>query len=243
MPFYDYSQNNSGGNFVGSWHYIIVEALSASSADTEAQSWGAYFDGCAYGRDCSCCGDRWHQAYGSGTPTPMYYGVELNDTEDNLILANPDMGSFAFHPVDILVVFADGSRKEWHFTLEHWAKAKKLKLAATEFLYGFRVYTGRPYSVSGIWKCYKTDYGSADWFAANGNDSIRGLGWIIETKYALGITFGSTTKRQAQEKQILVKAALKTINTEVEKAALTTITNLENRTGKDIADILLKLYT
>lgn len=66
MAFYTYNQNNSGGKFTfdhrnGISLYVIVEAETAKEADEKAEDIGLYFDG-AY--DCSCCGNRWHEAGG-----------------------------------------------------------------------------------------------------------------------------------------------------------------------------------
>ena len=71
--FYTYRQNNSYGVFDvddNVKHYVIIEADSASGADEKAESIGLYFDGVEKGRDCPCCGDRWHKAYSLG------YGIE-----------------------------------------------------------------------------------------------------------------------------------------------------------------------
>lgn len=65
MPFYYYNQNNSGGSFDAEYGYgLYVEANTAAEADARATEVGVYFNGCDDGRDCSCCGDRWHEADG-----------------------------------------------------------------------------------------------------------------------------------------------------------------------------------
>lgn len=63
MGFYEYRQNNSGGEF----HinndlavHVFIEADSPSEANSKAEDIGIYFDGVRQGDDCSCCGDRWH---------------------------------------------------------------------------------------------------------------------------------------------------------------------------------------
>lgn len=86
--FYTYNQNNSGGTFVHSKskniaHYVIVEAESKEDADNRAEDIGLYFDGCANGQDCSCCGDRWSRAWEEGTETPEVFGKHPNDHEDS----------------------------------------------------------------------------------------------------------------------------------------------------------------
>lgn len=64
MPWFEYSQNNSGGSFVhdpqrGIGCRVWVEAADAEEADYKAQRIGLYFDGVHNGPDCHCCGDRW----------------------------------------------------------------------------------------------------------------------------------------------------------------------------------------
>lgn len=74
--FYVYRQNNSGGYFIGP-KFVIVQAVSADHADDLASDHGdVYFNGCASGADCSCCGDRWHTQWEDGYES-------LNDAIDN----------------------------------------------------------------------------------------------------------------------------------------------------------------
>ena len=77
MPFYTFSQNNSGGRFRGP-EYVIIEAGNAGEANRIAvEDADIYFDGCYKGIDCDCCGDRWHPAYeDEGTETPEIYGED-----------------------------------------------------------------------------------------------------------------------------------------------------------------------
>ena len=80
MPFYLYSQNNSGGSFVyddrrGVAEYVVVEADSADQANERAESAGLYFDGEG---DCECCGNRWCEAWEDGGDTaPMVYNTPV----------------------------------------------------------------------------------------------------------------------------------------------------------------------
>ncbi len=61
--FYAFRQNNSAGLFdEGVGHVVLVEAATADEANQRAQAVGVYFHGCAMGRDCPCCGDRWWPA-------------------------------------------------------------------------------------------------------------------------------------------------------------------------------------
>lgn len=77
MPFFTYSQNNSGGSFVTNdrvCQYVIVEANNVAEADTVAEGLGVYFDGVETGVDCDHCGNRWWPADGRGTEKPEIYG-------------------------------------------------------------------------------------------------------------------------------------------------------------------------
>lgn len=60
LKWFEFNQNNSGGSFDKEMGYTLwVQAHSPSEADAIAESNGVYFNGCAIGRDCDCCGDRW----------------------------------------------------------------------------------------------------------------------------------------------------------------------------------------
>lgn len=76
--WWQYTQNNSGGFFEGH-HYMVVEALNPKHADMRAEENGAYFDGCETGRDCRCCGDRWHRSHGTGSLAPAVYDEPLDE--------------------------------------------------------------------------------------------------------------------------------------------------------------------
>lgn len=78
--FYTFVQNNSGGSFVVNSEvttYVIIEADSADEANQIAESKGIYFDGCATGDDCECCGDRWYTVDGyDAEQVPSIYGED-----------------------------------------------------------------------------------------------------------------------------------------------------------------------
>lgn len=83
MPFFHYDQNNSGGRFTFDKEHglsceVIIEADSPEEADSILISRGGYFNGCADGRDCRCCGDRWSRAYGNGDPVPTIHGRPIS---------------------------------------------------------------------------------------------------------------------------------------------------------------------
>lgn len=79
MPWYCFTQNNSGGSFDfneqdGITHHVVIEADDATEANYRAGRIGIYFNGCETGSDCPCCGDRWSEAWrDEGTPEPMVY--------------------------------------------------------------------------------------------------------------------------------------------------------------------------
>lgn len=83
MPFFHYSQNNSGGGFdyepdTGISCNVIIEAESSSEANDRARRIGMYFDGVPKGYDCGCCGDRWYETWrDEGDTEPMIYGRAL----------------------------------------------------------------------------------------------------------------------------------------------------------------------
>ena len=62
--FFEFNQNNSGGEFVVDGklcHRLFIEANSPQEACDKAVAMGVYFDGVKDGRDCDCCGDRWYE--------------------------------------------------------------------------------------------------------------------------------------------------------------------------------------
>ena len=76
--FFTFHQNNSGGNMVVNddvCECVIVEAEDAEAANVKAEKIGLYFDGSG---DCSCCGNRWYEAYGKGDKVPSEYGQPIS---------------------------------------------------------------------------------------------------------------------------------------------------------------------
>ncbi len=79
--FFEFHQNNSGGDFVfeeaeGITHNVIIEARDGEHANSIAEGIGLYWNGCEDGRDCECCGDRWYPVWSEkdGYDTPTLYG-------------------------------------------------------------------------------------------------------------------------------------------------------------------------
>lgn len=65
--FYEFDQNNSGGNFITNDRLcarVVIEADSSEDAMDKAEELGCYWDGVSKGMDCGCCGDRWYPASG-----------------------------------------------------------------------------------------------------------------------------------------------------------------------------------
>ena len=101
--FYTFNQNNSGGDFiindnVAEW--VIIEADSADDANDRAERIGIYFDGCADGYDCSCCGDRWYRQWrNDGTETPEIYDRPVVEE-----------GNFGFLRHSAIIYYKNGSK-------------------------------------------------------------------------------------------------------------------------------------
>lgn len=81
--FFTFCQNNSGGSFQideNVTEYVIIEAKNANHANSFAEWFGIYFDGCENDRDCSCCGDRWYRVNDyDGKDKPMIYGKDPSE--------------------------------------------------------------------------------------------------------------------------------------------------------------------
>lgn len=84
--WFEYNQNNSGGSFDvddNVCEYVFIEARSVNEANTFANELGIYFNGCSTGRDCSCCGDRWHEPYESIVFPYRYGTLSLSEAKDS----------------------------------------------------------------------------------------------------------------------------------------------------------------
>jgi hypothetical protein len=84
LKWWQYAQNNSGGDFTGPAHLVFVKAATADQADAVAVQHGIYFNGCDTGEDCECCGDRWSYA------TKPYYSVDSDLLFDKSLLVAVD---------------------------------------------------------------------------------------------------------------------------------------------------------
>jgi hypothetical protein len=108
--FFTFDQNNSGGFFHTTEKltcYVIIEAENAEQATIKATSLGIYFDGCATGKDCDCCGDRWYRPWdGDGDDVPLVAGRAPAEYLKKWPYRNAEPGR------EIVVHYADG-RVEW----------------------------------------------------------------------------------------------------------------------------------
>jgi hypothetical protein len=109
MPYFHFSQNNSGGSFdfseeQGLTHHVVIEAKDSQDANVTAIMKGLYFDGCSQGMDCSCCGDRWSRVgeWGetNGDAEPMVYDQPVGAFSDSFGGWMPDGKEIAVHHAD-----------------------------------------------------------------------------------------------------------------------------------------------
>jgi hypothetical protein len=94
--WYRFSQNNSGGSFqddphAGIGYEVWIEAISADAANARAEGIGIYFDGDG---DCSCCGNRWSEAWSSEGRAEAPTEVRLVTDWDCRSYAHPLIGEF-----------------------------------------------------------------------------------------------------------------------------------------------------
>jgi hypothetical protein len=76
VRWFEWSQNNSGGSFVVDkklCHRLFIEAEDEHAAEQKAFELGVYYDGCADGIDCNCCGDRWY------SPDELTFPLKYSD--------------------------------------------------------------------------------------------------------------------------------------------------------------------
>ena len=86
LLWFHYSQNNSGGRFVGPPD-VFVQAATAEEADElGARVGGLYFGGLG---DCPCCGDRWYPTGGEGQSVPTRYNKAVFEDEALTVLKPP----------------------------------------------------------------------------------------------------------------------------------------------------------
>lgn len=84
LKWFSFRQNNSGGSFEVNENLdilVIIQARTPSEANNLAEKIGIYFDGCASGYDCGCCGDRWTPRwdFDEGTDFPERCGEVIEN--------------------------------------------------------------------------------------------------------------------------------------------------------------------
>lgn len=80
MKFYEFPQNNTGGEWDKILGYVvIIEAETPEKANEKAEEIGIYFDGVENGEDCECCGDRWCEVDEYDAIEPENLAKELED--------------------------------------------------------------------------------------------------------------------------------------------------------------------
>jgi hypothetical protein len=104
--FYEYRQNNTFGTFTINMDvnvHVIIEASSVKQANERAESVGLYFDGCADGMDCPCCGDRWYATWDQdeGDEVPSSSGKPLENIHPEWVKAKDS----------VVIHYDDGSRQ------------------------------------------------------------------------------------------------------------------------------------
>lgn len=236
--FYSFRQNNSGGSWHGSQE-IIVEATSAAQANDLASRFGIYFDGCDSGRDCSCCGDRWHETSDrDGTAVPSHYSMPLVGTAEDIVRSNPDSFTFLFEEKTIEVHYLDGRTESWVFDNSLGELAKELKRQATVKLWGFRIFNSGPGVLEEFWQ---SDYDKDSYYDKTGNSPIEGKGLRSHAKYGFQVaSFGSDTKEEAEEMHAKLAAVLPLVKQIAEDAA--SIAIHQSKLPKGIQNKLVGLY-
>lgn len=97
--WYRFRQNNSGGSFHfepenGIGVNVWIEAYDAEVANVRALRLGLYFDGCADGIDCDCCGDRWDEAHADDGMEFPVIDEDWDYKWDNSVYLHPLEGKF-----------------------------------------------------------------------------------------------------------------------------------------------------
>ena len=130
MAFYTYNQNNSGGSFDGD-NYIIIEADNAAEANEIAERrTPIYFNGCADGRDCDCCGDRWYKKnddWSDADEAPTIYGLDVTLTDEELLKDETFLDGLHWFGMNYSIYYANGTVVQRHFNDEFWTRVDEAK--------------------------------------------------------------------------------------------------------------------
>lgn len=168
--FYTFSQNNSGSSIKGT-AYIVIEADSATKANSLAEDRGVYFDGCISGYDCSCCGDRWYPVDDyDATETPTYSSYDLSlPREEFLATYGASVSKYAYRDFDVDIYYLDGSKHELRIPVEELKEIADEHKKAQPSRWGFSWYPkwDEPSEVTQV---FLGDHGW--WYDLEGNFSL-----------------------------------------------------------------------
>lgn len=112
MKWYEFSQNNSGGEFDVNdnvCHRVFIQSENEEKATEKAVKLGMYFDGVAGGMDCECCGDRWSNPCELTFPYKYTNEMTFETVEDFAqYLAN----EYGFTVPDCYLYYGNGKKKK-----------------------------------------------------------------------------------------------------------------------------------
>jgi len=223
--WYEFDQSNPGGSFDSSMpRLILVEANNSDEANDRAESVGVYFDGADYGRDCSCCGDRWSRSWqgeGKETPTLTWWKndekntpVEVSLDDDEGMKAYFAQGFIIFldSTYKIQIVPLKGKPKTYEFKANKMREEKKAeRRAIAPKLWGCSLYHNGIVKKTPTRFYLHSEYDSLpnEWWAKDGNQTLHGKGEGLnkyKPRFAQGkefeleqYTFGSKDKKEVQE--------------------------------------------
>lgn len=119
MKFYEFAQNNSGGNFITDdrvCHRLFIEAEDVNEATEKALELGVYFDGVESGVDCDCCGDRWSRPWDDD---PLVFPEEMGGWRKDKVILNDIVeyaqflaDEYGWTTPDARIFYKDGAIKE-----------------------------------------------------------------------------------------------------------------------------------
>lgn len=101
---FEFSQNNSYGRFDINENVsgvVFIEAYSHDHANALAEDIGLYFNGCDTGRDCDCCGDRWH-------PVEQNDGITIEEFNKNI---HKQYYDFRIHMINGTILSSGGTNE------------------------------------------------------------------------------------------------------------------------------------
>lgn len=142
LRWFEYSQNNSGGSFKGPAHTVLVQAPDADRANRIAKDNGLYFDGDG---GCSCCGNRWSDAWEGGEQALFPTGEGADEMRENILVETlPEREDarrnirFLTAPSLVAHTDLDSGRRGYKYMAVAWNKAPVYFECMTVWKDGFR---------------------------------------------------------------------------------------------------------